>query len=24
LLGYQAFHGQPEPAALLPYFKSRQ
>jgi hypothetical protein len=24
LLGYQAFHGQPEPAALLPYFSSRQ
>jgi hypothetical protein len=24
LLGYQAFHGQPEPAALLPYFRSRQ
>ena len=24
LLGYQAFHGQPEPAALLPYFGSRQ
>jgi hypothetical protein len=24
LLGYQAFHGQPEPTALLPYFRSRQ
>ena len=21
LLGYQAFHGQPQPAELLPYFK---
>jgi len=24
LLGYQAFHGQPEPTALLPYFGGRQ
>jgi len=24
LLGYQAFHGQPEPTAMLPYFSTRQ
>jgi hypothetical protein len=24
LLGYQAFHGQPQPAELLPYFTGKQ
>jgi hypothetical protein len=24
LLGYQAFHGQPQPAELLPYFFGKQ
>jgi len=24
LLGYQAFHGQPQPAELLPYFFAGQ
>ena len=24
LLGHQAFHGQPQPAELLPYFSGKQ